>query len=580
MRRLLILTALLALFAGTALAQTGTDTYVLMNGAGAVDTLDPMYAYDTASGEILENVYETLFSYAGDSITEFEPSLATDFSISDDNRTYTFTLREGVQFHTGNTMSCKDVEYSIERILVMFHPSSGVWFQGQALLGSTSNANENPDITWELIDGAVECPEGPDGMTAVFNLPEVDPAFFTKMIYTNASIIDSQTAIANGEWDGTEDTWRDWVGVDPTETDGFLHTNVVGTGPYQLVSWDGSTVIAEAFPDYWGDQPAIQTVQVQNVDEESTRILALRQGDADRITGLTPATIFSQVEGLEGVTIWQDDAWVSTTTSAIHFNQDVVLEENSQNVGSGQLDGNGIPSDFFTDVHVRKGFAYSFDQSAILDDVLAGEGQVLTMALPPSFLGYNEDLPVYDYDPERAEEEFRLAWGGELWETGFELTISYNTGNPTRQAIAEVLKANIEDLNPRFTINTQGVQWPDFLDQYFEGQFPLFALGWAPDYADPDNYIRTFYHPEGAFGSAASVSDPELIQLVDDAYASVDPEIRQFIYEEVGRRAYEIAVNVPYPSVNVFITTRDNVDGVYYNPMYSGEFLWKDIAKN
>lgn len=104
MKKILLLLAPLGL--GAALAQSAADTYIEQT-IGDIDTLDPVQAYDTASGQLIENVYETLYSYAGDSVTEYEPRLATDYQVSDDNLTYSFTLRDGVTFHSGNAFSYK-----------------------------------------------------------------------------------------------------------------------------------------------------------------------------------------------------------------------------------------------------------------------------------------------------------------------------------------------------------------------------------------------------------------------------------------------------------------------------------------
>lgn len=578
MKKFLSSMAALALVGVFATASAQDDTYVYMT-FGGIDTLDPEGAYDTASGRALENVYETLYTYAGSAVDEFEPALATDYEISDDGLTYTYDLREGVSFHSGNEMTCRDVEYSIERILVMNDPSSGVWFQAEALLGTGSNANDDDSITWEMIDGAVECV---DDMTVEFNLPEVDPAFFAKLIYTNASIVDSEWAIDNGEWSGTEDDWMEWVGVDPRE--GFLHDNASGTGAYQLVSWDGTDSVYEAFDGYWGDQPDIQTFQYRIVDELATRVLALQNGEADEIvlgSSTDWATLESQVQDLPNVRVWGEDGdWLSLSVGAVHMNQAIETEDNEVNVGSGELDGNGIPSDFFADIDVRKGFAYSFDQQVMIDELFLGRGEVLTMALPPSFLGYDPDVPAYDFDPEQAEMHFRQAMGGELWDTGFEMTISYNTGNATRQIIAEILKANVEDLNSDFRINVRGIQWPDFLADRDANLLPISLVGWVPDYADPDNYIHTFYHSEGYYGSQLNFSDEEIDQLIDDARATVDEEERAFYYSQVARRAYDLVPTVPYPTAATFTVTRDDIDGVYYNPMLSHYFKWKDIVKN
>lgn len=75
-------------------------------------------------------------------------------------------------------------------------------------------------------------------------------------------------------WDGTEATWRDWIGADLREH--YLQNHISGTGAYQLVNWQtGNRAIAEAFPDYWGGAPKIQNVQIQVVDDQAARILAL-----------------------------------------------------------------------------------------------------------------------------------------------------------------------------------------------------------------------------------------------------------------------------------------------------------------
>ena len=296
----LILFTILVVLTGLAWTETGPDTYVHMT-FGPPQTLDPEGAYDSASGTILENIYETLYRYKFESITEYEPALATDYEVSEDGLTYTYTLREGVKFHSGNDFSCKDVEYSIERILVINDSESGVWFHAEALLGNDgSNANDDPNITWEMIDSAVECL---DEYTVQFKLPKVDPAFFVKLLYTNASIVDSKWAIENGEWDGTEDTWRDWVGVDP-KVESYLHNHASGTGAYKLVSWEGNDVIAERFDDYWGGAASVKNIQILDVEELSSRLLALQNGDADRIvlgSNVDWSTLENQVRGLEGI---------------------------------------------------------------------------------------------------------------------------------------------------------------------------------------------------------------------------------------------------------------------------------------
>src|SRR5690606_39724847 len=93
-----ILAVLAGALLAVAAAQVPADTYVHMLFGEPV-TMDPARAYDTGSGSVIENIYETLYSYNGEAIDEFVPSLATDYTVSEDGLTYTFTLRDGVKFH-------------------------------------------------------------------------------------------------------------------------------------------------------------------------------------------------------------------------------------------------------------------------------------------------------------------------------------------------------------------------------------------------------------------------------------------------------------------------------------------------
>lgn len=573
MKKLLISMAL-SLLVAAAFAAAPADTFVYQT-IGGIDTLDPLLAYDTASSEVLGNIYETLYSYAGESITEFEPALATSYEISDDELTYTFQLRDGVKFHSGNTMTCRDVEYSIERDLVVNSADSGVWFLAESLLGTSDNADADDSVTWERIDAAVQCS---DDMTVVFTLDHIDPAFFAKLMFVNAGVVDSAWAMEQGMWDGTEDTWRDWVGRDMRQEG--LQLAASGTGAYRLLSADENRQVAEAFPDYWGGEPPLKNVIIEAVEDQSSRILALKQGDADRVGGGDLATVLTQLEGAAGVQVLSSDDWASTSVGTVFFNQRIVEENNTDIIRSGELDGNGIPGDFFSDLDIRKCFAYSFDQQTFIDQVLVGHGTVLTMALPASFLGYDADLPVYDLDPEKAEEHCRAAWEGAVWENGFNFTATYNEGNTSRQAALEIIKANIEDLNPDFSMDVRGISWPDFLELQRSEKASAFVLGWAPDYADSNNYIDTFYLSTGYFAKSYGFNNPEMDELINAANATTDTAEREDLYHRVGELAYELVPVVPYPANTPFLFVSEALQGVYFNNMYgSGGFLWKDVSK-
>ena len=579
-RSIVTLLAAAVMAVTVAFAQAPADTYVYQT-FGEIASLDPARAYDSASGEIIENVYETLLTYNGSAIDEFVPALATDYSVSADGLTWTFTLRPDVKFHSGNTMSCKDVEYSFQYGALTAHPQGATaYLMGDIWLGYAGDGSDpaafQENVTWEMIDNIVECPEGPDGLVAVVNLVNPTPALIPILTYTAFSVIDSQFAIDGGSWDGTEATWKDWNGRDITTE--FLSTNMSGTGAYQLVEATNESTVATAFADYWGGEPALKNVVYQYVDEQSTRILALQQGDADRIT-LNERSALVQLRGAPGVAIHEDPNWTTTSVTAVFFNFDIVTD-NNEDVGSGQLDGNGVPADFFQDLNVRRAFAQLFDQQGVVDQLYDGAGVVLTMGLPPAFLGYNADVAVRSLDLEVAEEFFRAAYDGALWDTGFEFTAIYNAGNTVRQTVLEVIADELSFINPKFRMNVRSLPWADFLDRSAQRMVPMFALGWAADFADPSNFIDTFYSNVGYYSNRTSIDLPEIQALIDQANAITDPVERGFLYRQVGTLHYDLAPLIAVPMQSPFLVTRDNLQGVTWNPMLSHRLQWKALSKN
>src|SRR5574340_75288 len=82
---------------------------------GDMDTLDPALAYDTSSGEVLQNVYETLVFYDGIATDKFVPQLAESYEVSAAGTVWTFKIRQGVKFHEGGDLTASDVAYSFQR---------------------------------------------------------------------------------------------------------------------------------------------------------------------------------------------------------------------------------------------------------------------------------------------------------------------------------------------------------------------------------------------------------------------------------------------------------------------------------
>jgi peptide/nickel transport system substrate-binding protein len=604
-RKFLILTIVLvvSLFA---FAEVKNPDTVIVATIGEPDTLDPHYAYDTASGEVLFNTYDCLIQYKGESIKEFEPRIATAVPsvenglIRDDGKTYVFPIRKGVKFHNGNELTPEDVEYSFERG-ILFDPAGGpMWMIIEALFGKYTwedvvmdhvklrtgkemaysdlfdeNGEPKPEYAKylmeacrDILDPAIEV----EGDSVVFHL--VRP--FAPLLYILAqgsswsSILDKETSIEKGLWDGDPNTW--WKYHDLPKEESPLYAFENGSGPFKLVEWnrEQQKVVLERFDDYWRGPAKIKRAIIWGIDEFSTRKAMLEKGDVD--VCYVPAQYLSQVEGMEGVTIIKGLPTVSITS--LHFNWTVA--EDSEYIGSGKLDGNGIPRDFFTDINVRKAFVHAFNYDAFIEDVLNGLGVRVPADLPTGFLGYNPDLPLYKFDLKTAKAALQQAWNGEVWKNGFKLTLLYNTGNEARQTAAEMLKYYIESLNPKFKIEVQGVQRPNYLSAYKRGLLPAFIIGWLADYPDPHNFIFTYYHSQGVYGGPQGEAYQKWAQenvdtLIEQAVEEIDPAKRQALYEEIQKIAIENYVGMPLYQPLGLRVQRSWLKGWYRNPMRPGE---------
>ncbi|HLJ58626.1 MAG TPA: ABC transporter substrate-binding protein, partial [bacterium] len=340
----------------------------------------------------------------------------------------------------------------------------------------------------------------------------------------------------------------------------FDHTN--GTGPFSLQTWDRQTkeLILVRNEHYWRAPAPLARVVIRTVTEFATRRLALQQGDADVIAVDRPDQ--TQVAGLAGVTV--QDGFPTLLLQAFHFNQKIDATGNPD-VGSGKLDGNGIPPDFFSDVHVRRAFAYAFDYGTFIRDAYRGKALQPNGPIIQGLLGHDPTLPTYTFDKQKAAAEFHAAWGGRLWDTGFTFTELFNTGNASRQIAAQIVKDVIESMNPKFHVAIRSVQWSTFLQLAAQHKSTMYATAWSADYPDPDDFAQPFLASNGAYPRRNGFADPRLDQLVQEGIATTDPARRADVYRRLTRMAYEDAPAIFEAQPTAFVVMRSWVRGWYYN---------------
>jgi len=535
-----------------------------------IDSLDPAWGYDTASGEQVQYIYETLLYYDGEKIDEFIPVLAAEWNTSPDGMTIGFKIREGVKFHNGNTLTPEDVEYSIERAMVQDRSGESVWPFLQPLRGGPAwmffqpllGAWSRDEVAFADIDNAVEV----DADWVVFHLagPGWGVPFLQILCGPWASIVDKEWCVANGEWDGAEGTWQDYN--NPDVGDSYLYDHTNGTGPWKLEEWEPGVQIKLVRNDnYWREPAPFERVITQFVDEWTSRKLALLNGDADFV--YVPPSNIHELDGIAALNVYQDLPALSIDAFFFNFN----TGSESEFIGSGALDGNGIPTDFLSDPDVRKGFCYAFDYETYIEDVLLGQAQQVGSPIIEGLPFYNPDASMYSLDLAKAEEHLKAAWGGQVWEKGFKLTLLYNSGSIARKTACKMLAENLYMINPRFNVDFLEMDWPTILSKISSGLVPMFHTGWIADYPHPDDFVVPYMHSTGAFAHLQGYGYPVLDQLVENAFKELDPAVQEDMYYELQERYYQDAPGILLAQPLGSRYFSKYVKGFYFNPMIPGQ---------
>ncbi|MGH9166888.1 MAG: ABC transporter substrate-binding protein [Acidimicrobiia bacterium] len=493
-------------------------------------SLDPAQIESGEGGEtVILQVYDRLVEFSPEG-PDLVPGLASEVPtddnglISDDGLTYTFPIRQGVNFHDGSPLTADVVKFSWDRAMTM----------------------DLPEGTASILADTVAETRVVDEFTFEVTLQQPNAAFLNSVVTQSIAAVVSQEAVeANG-------------GVEAGQPNEFMATNPVGTGPYRFVAWNrNENILLEVNEDYWGE-PAHLDLRMEIVPDPDVRVLGIRAGDYDSIE--TDPSFIGDVEGAEGVEIFSGEFLLEP----IHIGLNL-------NIPEGALPAEDtIPLDFFHDPRVRQAFNYAFDYQAFIDGALGGFGAPTPHYLPQGVLGYSEDLPVYEQDLARAEELFREAgW----WDEGFTVSVITEEANLFEVA-ALVLKDSLEGLNPNFSIRVLALAEAQFDEFHATEPFP-FAM-WvknADPFADPHAFMRDYVHPDGAWGQvhgfANGYQDPEQIaSLIDEASVETDTDRRAEIYQQLAEILFADPMWVIAGNEVALNAHRDWVQNFVMNPLW------------
>lgn len=259
---------------------------------------------------------------------------------------------------------------------------------------------------------------------------------------------------------------------------------------------------------------------------------------------------------------------------------DINDEGGNQFIGSGRLDGQGIPADFFSDIHVRRAFNYCFDWGRYNNENWGGDGIQSVGPIIPGMIGYNPDGPKYSFDLDECTKELELAWDGRIAENGFRMKL-FDDG----WSFASNLRDNLAEVDERYVIELVDRQELPANFNYSEeakrSRLPIAMRGWKEDIHDPHNWVFPFLvGPDFAgiqrFPQQWAVE--EFGPLINAGAQETDLEKRQAIYEKLTQLDYEkaIAIRLVVP-IGLRYQQRE-VQGWYYNPAYA-DFYYYALEK-
>jgi peptide/nickel transport system substrate-binding protein len=563
---------------------------IIIATIGEPGTVDPHWTYDTASAELIMNVYDSLFFFDDESVEDFVPRLATDWGFTPDGLMFWAEMRDDAFFHNGEPVTAADAEYSFERFIFFDRAGGPAWMILEPLFdthGVEAIAETDEDIA-AAVDAAVE-----SNATHVWmNLPA--PYAPLPVMQTLAqvwgAILNKEWAIANGCWDGDYANWRAFYNPAASPLDDPDNV-MMGTGAYILDYWEhGVEWSISINDDYYLGFPApgsrgyVTNVVEQFIDEFATRKLMFLAGDCDYC--YVPRAHLEEVFGQPDILCDYPLAGLSNTHYFFTFNCTTEIHYGTGYLGPGfdpadpyVIAEDRMRIDMFEDWNMRKAFSYCFDYNQYIEDVFLNEASQPASWCIEGLAYLNPDQEKFEFDLDKAVEHFQLAWGGEIWEKGFSFTSTYNTGNEARETASYMAKEMVESLNDKFHIEVQGVEWPTFILATIYHELPVFTIGWLADYPDPHNFVYPYMHSTGTFSEWQAYSNPYVDDLISAGIKELDPDARRDIYYELQAIFVEDVVSIPLAQATGRSFKQVANKGWYFNVIHPGIYVydrWKE----
>jgi peptide/nickel transport system substrate-binding protein len=472
-------------------AKTPANTLVVAKQIDDLISLDPAEAYEPTSFEVVGNLYDRLMKFEADDPTKLVGGVAESWAISPDSKTYTFKIRTGLKFESGNPLTAEDVAFSLRRVIAL---NKGPAF----LIGQLGWTPEN-------VTGLITAPDA-STLQLTITADLAQSLVLNLLSSVVASVVDSKTVLSHEAGSDLGNAW--------------LRKNSAGSGPFHLIAWKPKESVSMASnPDFRLGAPIMKQVVIRNIPEPSVQMLLLEKGDIDMARDLTTDQLTTLAASPE-IKILEaggpDTVYLAFDQSDEKLKKPQVLEA----------------------------MRYLVDYQGMADTFLKGRYTIQQSIVPVGFFGA---LKITDYKLDVEKAKKLLADAG--YSDGFDLKIDTFNTSPMPQ-IAQSLQQTMAKAG--INVKIAQADQKQVFTLYRARKHQSVLIPWGPDYLDPHSNTGSFvYNPDN---SDAPAEKPvawrnhwevpaELSDLMVAASREVDNGKRAALYEELQRK---VADTGPY----------------------------------
>lgn len=491
------------------LPDTPGGTLILTLGVQDPPAMDPALVGDVLSAFVVRQLFSGLVRL--DNNLEIQPDLAASWELSEDGRTYTFTLDPNARFADGTPVTAETVQYSLERAA---DPTLAPVLPAQTYLIDIVGVREKLTGQANEISGI----EVIDERTIAITIDQPKGYFLSKLAHPTSFIVDPATVEGSGP---------DWI------------ERPNGSGPFEIEQWRrNELLVLRRNLNFYRDIARLDRVSFLIGAAASNPLVLYEQGEIDATS--VPSFALNRVK-----------------------DESNPLSEELVSVPQLSLTyvGLNLEEPPFDDPKVRQAFNLLLDRQRLAEVTLYGSVEPARGILPPGIPGYNPQLaeqPVPAADIDQVLELLADSSYGGI--ESLPAIVAYGGGfTGTIAALAE------EELGIEIELRSYE-SFGTFLSEIDEDRFPMFGLGWVGDYPDPENFLDVLFRTDSP-ENHMNYSNPEVDALLDEAAVETDEARRWELYREAEQLILEDVPLIPISHDVEHMLIKPYVRGLEVTPM-------------